>query len=189
MLSSAFTADDDALYWEQEETVLKSPKWQKVQVEEESLNDSVSMIKMVVSIQKPKSALKTPPTQTNATSESKPTSTSNMVTSQGTTLFQLTKQVLEIKQSHKTMINRLDKLAAQMATLIAQSASPKKCPTRGHDSESITMTWQFHAVWGLVRSTTPHVVHHPGNHPCWNCFLLRIEGHLAMAPTQHGVIC
>jgi len=116
MLSSAFATDDNALYWEQEELV----------PEEESLNDSISMIKMAVSTWKPKSALKTTPNQTHATSESKPTSASNMVTSQGTTLSQLTKQVSEIKQSHKTMINRFDKLATQMATLIAQLASPKK---------------------------------------------------------------
>ncbi len=63
-----------------------------------------------------------------------------MVTSQGTTLSQLTKQVSEIKQSNKLMIDRFNKLAAQMATLIAQSASPKKCPTGGHDSESGMMT-------------------------------------------------
>jgi len=59
-----------------------------------------------------------------------------MVTSHGTTLSQLTKQVSEIKQSHKTMIDHFNQLAAQMATLITQSASPKKCPTRGYDSES-----------------------------------------------------
>jgi len=34
MLSSAFAADDDTLYWEQEEVIPKSPKQQKVQVEE-----------------------------------------------------------------------------------------------------------------------------------------------------------
>jgi len=61
-----------------------------------------------------------------------------MVSSHGTTLSQLTKQVSEIKQSHKTMINRFNKLATQMATLIAQLASPKKRPAGGHDSESGT---------------------------------------------------
>ncbi len=35
MLSSAFTAKDDALYWEQKDDTPKSPKRQKVQVEEE----------------------------------------------------------------------------------------------------------------------------------------------------------
>jgi len=59
-----------------------------------------------------------------------------MVTSQGTTLSQLTKQVSEIKQSNKLMIDKFDKLATQMVTLIAQLASPKKCPAGGHDSES-----------------------------------------------------
>jgi len=63
------------------------------------------MIKTVVSTRKPKSALKTPPTQNNSTAESKPTSASNMVASQGTALSQLMEQVSEIKQSHKTMID------------------------------------------------------------------------------------
>jgi len=85
MLLSAL-ADDDALYWEQEESPPKSPKRKKVQVEEESLNDSVSTIKTVVSTQKPKSALKNSTTPTNSSIEGKPTSASNMVTSQGTTL-------------------------------------------------------------------------------------------------------
>jgi len=62
------------------------------------------------------------------------------VTSQGTTLSQLTEQVLEIKQSNKLMIDKFNKLAAQMATLIAQSASPKKRPAGGHNSESGTTT-------------------------------------------------
>jgi len=136
MLSLAFTANDNALYWEQEDDPPKSPKWQKVQVEEESLNDSVSTIKTAVSTQKPKSVLKNQQLQTNGPSENKSTSAANMVTAHGTTLSQLTEQVSEIKQSHKMMIDHFDQLAAQMATLIAQSASPKKCPTRGHDSES-----------------------------------------------------
>jgi len=136
MLSSALTAEDDTLYWEQEEDAPKSPKHQKVQVEEESLNDSVSTIKMAVSMCKPKPVIKNPSTQSVAMTENKPISAANTVTSHGTTLSQLTKQVSEIKQSHKTMIDRFDQLAAQMATLIAQAASPKKHPTGGHDSGS-----------------------------------------------------
>jgi len=58
-----------------------------------------------------------------------------MVTSHGTMLSQLTEQVSEIKQSHKMMINCFNQLATQMATLIAQLASPKKCPAGGHKSE------------------------------------------------------
>jgi len=136
MLSSALVADDNALYWESEESAPKSPKRQKVQVEEESLNNSVSTIQTAVSTRKPKPALKNSSNQSQVTSESKPTSGTNTVTSQGTTLSQLTEQVSEIKQSNKLMIDKFDKLAAQMATLIAQSASPKKHPTRGHNSES-----------------------------------------------------
>jgi len=38
------------------------------------------------------------------------------------------------------MINCFNQLATQMATLIAQLASPKKCPAGGHKSESSNKT-------------------------------------------------
>jgi len=53
-------------------------------------------------------------------------SATNTVTSQGTTLSQLTKQVLETTQSHKSMMEHFDQLATQMAQLIASSASSPK---------------------------------------------------------------
>jgi len=63
------------------------------------------------------------------------------VMSQRTTLSQLMEQVSEIKQSHKTMLNWFDQLAAQMALLISNStSSPKKCPAGGHNSESSQAT-------------------------------------------------
>jgi len=65
MLSLAFATKDNALYWEQDKETPKSPKRQNVQVEEESLNDSVSTIKTAVSMQKLKSVLKNQPSQTN----------------------------------------------------------------------------------------------------------------------------
>jgi len=91
---------------------------------------------MAVSTRKPKPVIKNPFMQSVATTENKPTSAANTVTSHGTTLSQLTEQVSEIKQSHKTMIDHFDQLAAQMATLIAQAASPKKRPAGGHNSGS-----------------------------------------------------
>jgi len=55
--------------------------------------------------------------------------------SHGTTLSQLTEQVSKIKQSHKTMINKFNQLAAQMALLISNStSSPKKHPAGGKES-------------------------------------------------------
>jgi len=95
------------------------------------------------------------------------------------------------------MINKFNKLATQMATLIAQLASPKKCPARGHNSESGTMTWQLSAVQGLVRSTTLHVVqfswnHHTGSssYSGWGHTLPRIHCCVGQftrkKTTQHG---
>jgi len=84
---------------------------------------------MAVSTQKPKLALKSTLNQNHTSSDGKPSSASNTVASQGTTLSQLTEQVSEIKQSHKMMLDHFDQLAAQMATLIVNLAqSPKKQP-------------------------------------------------------------
>jgi len=92
---------------------------------------------MAVSTRKPKLSLKYSSTSAQLGTDGKPPSTSNTIASQGTTLSQLTEQVSEIKQSHKMIFDCFDQLAAQMVTLIANSAtSPKKCPARGHNSES-----------------------------------------------------
>jgi len=58
MLAAALE-NDDALYWEVDTTKPLSPKCKQPQVEEESLDDSVSMVKMAMSVKKtPKLALK-----------------------------------------------------------------------------------------------------------------------------------
>jgi len=59
---------------------------------------------------------------------------------QKTSISKLTKQISATKLENEQIINCFDKLAAQMATLIAQAASPKKRPTGGHDSGSSTST-------------------------------------------------
>jgi len=134
MLSSAL-AEDDALYWEAEETTPKSPKCQKVQVEEESLNDSVSTIKTAVSTKKlPQSALKNSNSSSQADGK-KSAMDSAMVTSNAMTLSQLTQQVSKIKQSHQAMLDWFDQLTKQMALLLSKSnSSSKKCPAGGNES-------------------------------------------------------
>jgi len=53
------TMDTDDLYWEAQLN-LQTPKWKRAHVDDKSLDDSVSTVKMVVS-QKKKSALKSSP--------------------------------------------------------------------------------------------------------------------------------
>jgi len=123
--------EDDTQYWEPQDTTPKSPKHQKVQVEEESLNDSVSTIKTAISTKKPAcSALKSSTsTGTKAQSDdnaTKSSADSAMAMSHRTTLSQLTKQVSEMKQSQKAMLDHFDKLAKQMALLITNSISSPK---------------------------------------------------------------
>jgi len=59
LMLAAALADDDALYWEMDAVKPPSPKQKHPQVEEESLDDSVLMIKTAMSAKKtPKSTLK-----------------------------------------------------------------------------------------------------------------------------------
>jgi len=82
-----------------------------------------------------------------------------MVASQGTTLSQLTEQVSEIKQSHKTMLDHFDQLATQMATLIANLASsPKKTPCLRQ------CQWIWHGNIMSLCSTGTGEVHPPVCH-------------------------
>jgi len=59
---------DDALYWEVNKTTLASLKHKWIQVDEETLDDSVSMIKMAPSTKKAiKAALKSSPSMEGST--------------------------------------------------------------------------------------------------------------------------
>jgi len=135
MLAKALAEDDD-LYWAVEKTAQEeptSPKRKWVQLEEESLDDMVLMIKSGLSTKKTrKSALKTD--QSEQTHQ-KDTVT---ITLQSTSISQLTEQVQEIKQSQKTVIDRFDQLAKQMAALIAatKSNTNNQHPARGHTGGS-----------------------------------------------------
>jgi len=135
MLGEAI-ADDDNLYWEAEKPAPAptSPKRKRVQVEEESLDDTVSTIKSGLSTKKTrKSAMKS-----TGTSDGKQNNTNQQdaqtVNSQATSISQLTEQVNEIKQTNKTFIARFDQLAEQMAALLAatQTQPNSQRPAGGH---------------------------------------------------------
>jgi len=137
MLSMAL-ADKDDLYWVAEQLAPDpaSPKCKHVQIEEESLDNTVSMIKSVLSTKKTrKLAMKT-----NNTQEGKNTGNADSQTtiSQNTTISQLTKQVNEIKQTNKMFLTRFNQLTKQMAALLAanNNYSSPQCPARGHLHES-----------------------------------------------------
>jgi len=139
MLGEAIVDDDD-LYWAAEKLAPEptSPKQKRVQVEEESLNDTVSTIKSGLSTKKTrKSSMKT-----SGTSDGKQNSTnqqdSQTITSQATSISQLTEQVNEIKQTNKTFLACFDQLAEQMAALLAatQPQTKSQHPAGGHQSGS-----------------------------------------------------
>jgi len=139
MLSEALAEDDD-LYWAAEKPAPEepaSPKRKQVQLEEESLDDTVSMIKSGLSTKKThKSALKT----SSTTDKSEKTNQKDTATimSQSTLISQLTEQVNEIKQTNKTFLDQFDQLAEQMAALIAatQPQLNTQCHARGHTGGS-----------------------------------------------------
>jgi len=135
MLTEAIAEYDD-LYWEVDK-VPDPPKRKRVQVEEESLDDSVPMVQTAASAKKvQKSALKT---VADKTTENKTTShtDSQTVASQATTISMLTTQVQEIHQTNNILLERFDMLAKQMATMMANSSSISSSqPAGGHTSGS-----------------------------------------------------
>jgi len=149
MLAEAL-AEDNELYWVAEKPAQEEPaslkqKW--VQLEEESLDNTVSTIKSGLSTKKTcKSALKT--SSTNDKSEKTNQKDMATITSQSTSISQLTEQVNEIKQSHKTFLDWFDQLAEQMAVLIAatQPHTNTPHPAGGHIGGSGRPPWQGHAV-------------------------------------------
>jgi len=130
--------DNDNLYWAAEKPPPDpaSPKRKWVQLEEESLDDTVSTIKSGLSTKKIcKSTLKAPDQGQKNSEQHKDSPT---ITSQATSISQLTKQVNEIKQTNLTFIACFDQLAEQMAALLAasQNTSNPQHLARGHTSGS-----------------------------------------------------
>jgi len=104
----------------------------------ESLDDTVSTIKSRLSTKKTqKLAMKSLGTSADKL-EMNNQKDSLMITSQATSISQLTKQVNKIKQTNKTFIAHFDQLAKQMAALLAatQHQTNSPCPTGGHLSGS-----------------------------------------------------
>jgi len=137
MLTVAIVDDND-LYWAAEKPPpdLASPKRKRVQLEEELLDDTVSMIKLGLSTKKTcKSTLTVAGNGTKNPDQHKDSPT---IASQATSIFQLTEQVNEIKQTNITFLAHFDQLAEQMAVLLAtsQNSSNPQCPARGHTSGS-----------------------------------------------------
>jgi len=132
---SVVMAEDNDLYWAAEKPPPDpaSPKRKRVQLEEESLDDTVSTIKSGLSTKKTrKSALKTSYQNEGKTTHSQ--KDSPMVTSQATSISQLTEQVNEIKQTNQTFLACFDQLAKQMAALLAasQPQTTSQRPAGGH---------------------------------------------------------
>jgi len=121
LMLAAALKNDDALYWEVDITKPPSPKCQQPQAEEESLDDSVSMVKTAMSVRKTqKSALKGD-TQSNTQGKTQTcfASNSKTVTSQVTTISQLMEMVSVVQQENKTILSHFNQLTEQIAALIA----------------------------------------------------------------------
>jgi len=116
MLAAALD-NEDALYWEQDTEKPPSPKRKQPQVEEESLDNLVSMVKMAMSAKKHKSILKGSPATSCPITQSLFQSDSQMVTLQVTTISQLTKIVSAVQQENKIILACFDQLAAWTAAL------------------------------------------------------------------------
>jgi len=111
-------------------------------LKEESLDNTVSTIKSGLSTKKTqKPALKN--SNNKDSSKDKKGDDSPTITSQVTSILQLTEQVNKIKQTNKMFLTRFDQLAEQMAALLAanNNNSSSQCLARGHSHhESSTAT-------------------------------------------------
>jgi len=134
-------ADNDDLYWEMDVLKPPSPKRKRPQAEEESLDDTVSMVNTAMSVKKknPKSVLKSAPlTVARNSQQTRFANDTQTVTSQVTSISQLTDMVSAVQQENKMIMSRFDKLAKQMEALLTVQQVPNNSssPAGGHGSES-----------------------------------------------------
>jgi len=141
LMLAAALEDDDTLYWETDVTKPPSPKRKRPQADEELLDDSVSTVQTAMSAKKtPKLATKKNTTATDG--KQKPqirlfASDSQTVTSQVTSISQLTEMVSAVQQENKTIMSRFDNLTEQIAELLSmQKSTTSPHQAGGHGSES-----------------------------------------------------
>jgi len=127
--------DEDGLYWEADAMEVILAKKKKINVDKESVTDSVSTMKMAISSVKTRQTNSNHQKLTEAMPPAKNTTTQDAqtVVSQVSTITQLTKQVSILQLAHNEINLKLDKLAkfimAQLAT--NKTASPSKHEAAG----------------------------------------------------------
>jgi len=139
LMLAAALENNDMLYWEVDTPKQPLPKCKRPQAEEESLDDSILTVKMAMSVKKnPKSALKgAASTTSHGQTQTCFTSDSKTVTSQVTTISQLTEMVSIVQKENKTIMSHFDTLTEQIAALLsAQTITTTNRPAGGHVSES-----------------------------------------------------
>jgi len=96
----AALSDADSLYWEAEVQEQAPPKWKKIKVNNESVTDSISTVKMAISLVR----THLPPTKTQSQVKTATSTTAAMdaktVDSQMFTITHLTKQVSILQLTH-----------------------------------------------------------------------------------------
>jgi len=123
MLNVAMS-DEDGLYWEVEVIKTLPAKRKKIKVDDESITDSVSVVKMAISLVKTRHTTSHWQNQIEATPPTKNTTTKDAqtVVSQVSMITQLTKQVSILQLAHNKINSKLNKLAE---FIMAQSANNK----------------------------------------------------------------
>jgi len=149
MLAAAL-AGDDALYGKMDTTKPPPQKRKWPQAKEESLDNSVSTVKMAMSVKKCLSwCSKDPQLQLLEQKKTHFASNSQTVASQVTTILQLTEMVSAVQQENKTIMSHFDKWTEQIAALLsartyqplkAQSEATEVNPAAQHD-DSVQLDW------------------------------------------------
>ncbi len=119
MLTAALS-DADRLYWEAE-VQEAPPKQKKIKVDDESVSDSILMVKTAISSVRNRSSHTTAQTTTKEAKVTKIPMDAKTVDSQMSTITQLTKQVSILQLAHNKINSKLDKLTK---FIMAQAAKP-----------------------------------------------------------------
>ncbi len=116
----AVLSNADRLYWEAE-VQEAPPKQKKIKVDNESVSDSILMVKTAISSIRNRSSHTSAQTTTNEEKVTKTPTDAKTVDSQMSTITQLTKQVLILQLAHNEINSKLNKLTK---FIMAQAAKP-----------------------------------------------------------------
>jgi len=126
-------SDADGLYWEAEVQEQAPPKRKKIKINDESVSDSISMVKMVIGSVRTCANQTTTQTQAKEATMTKTPTDAKMVDSQMSTITQLTEHISILQLAHNKINSKLNKLTEFIMAQVAKPTTPtqSKCKAAG----------------------------------------------------------